>query len=690
MLNKIIILFILTSINIFSQNLLGTKIYINPGHGGHDSNDRYIAATGFWESDGNLGKGLALRDILNQFNASVKMSRTTNTSADDLGLSVIAADANNFDADYFHAIHSNGFNGQSNYTLILFQGGDNAPTYPESKIMGALLGTEIKNAHRTTAKYNRGDFDFYGTGQAYLGVFKGLIMPGTLSEGSFHDYIPESWRLRNDSYLQHEAWAIAKAFLEYFGQPEFSFGEIAGIVRDPFLLVNYFYIASTDDRNTPVNNIKVSLLPNNEVYDGDFFNNGFFLFDNLDPGDYQLVFEVNETRNDTLDVTVQAGKTTFADKYYSDTNPRTELAYLSSFPKNNGIDVSSTVKIKIKLDGPISFSSLGGRVSFTDTDNNNISLKSFDETNYEEGWIIFEPSEPLENLADYKVKISKGVKDIYGFDLKNDIEINFTVEEASEITGDLITSFEEIGSWQQPQESTTTIGIDVDKTSLLFSSNKSIDGSKSARLVYEFDSDSNGICRINNTTGFNLGSSSNGLFGLWVFGDATNNILEYWFNDAQGGTSHVLVDTLNWTGWKFKEVELTNFADKIFHSIVITQSSSGEKGGQLYFDKAMTNSAITDITDKNLVLPKRINLEQNYPNPFNPSTTISYSIPNSDFVSLNVYDILGRNIESLVQEYKSAGYHNVTFDASDFSSGIYYYTLKVGSFISTKKMIVIK
>ncbi|MCB9207452.1 MAG: N-acetylmuramoyl-L-alanine amidase [Ignavibacteriales bacterium] len=191
------------------------RIYINPGHGGHDSNDRYIAATGFWESEGNLGKGLHLRDILDSMNAITKMSRTTNNTNDDLGLSVIAADANNFDADYMHSIHSNAYNGQSNYTLILFQGKDNAPTYPEAKVMGGYLADEIFKAHRTSTKYNRGDADFYGTGQPYLGVFKGLTMPGTLSEGSFHDYIPESFRLKNDAYLDHEAWAITKAFIKY-------------------------------------------------------------------------------------------------------------------------------------------------------------------------------------------------------------------------------------------------------------------------------------------------------------------------------------------------------------------------------------------------------------------------------------------------------------------------------------------
>ena len=64
-----------------------------------------------------------------------------------------------------------------------------------------------------------------------LGVLRNLAMPGTLSEGSFHDYIPESWRLKNDSYLKHEAWAIAKAFIDYYNLTTFSNGEIAGILK---------------------------------------------------------------------------------------------------------------------------------------------------------------------------------------------------------------------------------------------------------------------------------------------------------------------------------------------------------------------------------------------------------------------------------------------------------------------------
>jgi len=83
-------------------------------------------------------------------------------------------------------------------------------------------------------------------------------------------------------------------------------------------------------------------------------------------------------------------------------------------------------------------------------------------------------------------------------------------------------------------------------------------------------------------------------------------------------------------------------------------------------------------------------LEQNYPNPFNPSTTIRYSIPTSEFVTLKVYDVLGNEIATLVNEEKPIGSFEVNFNAVELSSGIYFYKLQVGSFIETKKMILLK
>jgi len=88
--------------------------------------------------------------------------------------------------------------------------------------------------------------------------------------------------------------------------------------------------------------------------------------------------------------------------------------------------------------------------------------------------------------------------------------------------------------------------------------------------------------------------------------------------------------------------------------------------------------------------PSTFSLEQNYPNPFNPSTKIKYSIPRSSDFVLKIFDVLGREITTLVNEVKSTGIYELEFDASNLPSGTYFYQLRAGSFIETKKMILIK
>lgn len=87
---------------------------------------------------------------------------------------------------------------------------------------------------------------------------------------------------------------------------------------------------------------------------------------------------------------------------------------------------------------------------------------------------------------------------------------------------------------------------------------------------------------------------------------------------------------------------------------------------------------------------KKFVLVQNYPNPFNPSTKIEYSIAENSFVSLKVYDILGNEVAELVNEYKSMGEYQIEFNAAELPSGIYFYTLVSGNYISTKKLILLK
>jgi hypothetical protein len=89
-------------------------------------------------------------------------------------------------------------------------------------------------------------------------------------------------------------------------------------------------------------------------------------------------------------------------------------------------------------------------------------------------------------------------------------------------------------------------------------------------------------------------------------------------------------------------------------------------------------------------VPKVYSLSQNYPNPFNPTTLISYSLPKAGNVELKVYDLLGREVASLVNGFKQVGSYSVQFNANNFASGVYFYKLKAGDFVSTKKMMLVK
>jgi hypothetical protein len=109
-------------------------------------------------------------------------------------------------------------------------------------------------------------------------------------------------------------------------------------------------------------------------------------------------------------------------------------------------------------------------------------------------------------------------------------------------------------------------------------------------------------------------------------------------------------------------------------------------------DESVVFSFKTSVTDVEAtqILPFEFSLSQNYPNPFNPSTNIQYAISSRQFVTIKVYDILGNEITTLVNDYRDAGIYNVQFTMHNLASGIYFYTLQAGDFVESKKMILLK
>ena len=103
-----------------------------------------------------------------------------------------------------------------------------------------------------------------------------------------------------------------------------------------------------------------------------------------------------------------------------------------------------------------------------------------------------------------------------------------------------------------------------------------------------------------------------------------------------------------------------------------------------------TGNKITGIVSIKNEVPRYFQLSQNYPNPFNPITIINYSIPQASYITLKIYNVLGKEITTLVNEEKLPGNYKVEFNGSNLSSGIYFYRIRAGNFTATKKLVILK
>ena len=284
------------------------RIYINPGHGGHDSDDRPIPTwvigcqdtVGYFESNSNLTKGLALREILGEKGYETAISRVTNTTDDDLDLFEIVSLAANSGADVFFAIHSNatGIDKRINFPLGLYRGWDGQPAVEGSlRLSDAVMRHAISNelAVWTHGERSRGDWSFYDWGyKVGLGVLRFNKLPGFLSEGSFHDYLPERERLFNDSYCWLEAWNQSLGMDDYFGRKgKYQNGVLAGTVRwRNVMRQDEDQRRFGKDELQPVNGALLRLYNSQgtlvRTYTTDHLDNGVFVFTRLKPGKYRL------------------------------------------------------------------------------------------------------------------------------------------------------------------------------------------------------------------------------------------------------------------------------------------------------------------------------------------------------------------------------------------------------------------
>ena len=133
--------------------------------------------------------------------------------------------------------------------------------------------------------------------------------------------------------------------------------------------------------------------------------------------------------------------------------------------------------------------------------------------------------------------------------------------------------------------------------------------------------------------------------------------------------------------WKTQEKGVYLTINERIHNLIDENIFIIEKPSEIY---------LTLTIDNPVELPMTYTLEQNFPNPFNPTTTIRYLLPSDGWVSLKIFNIFGQEINTLVNEYKNAGYHYIDWDATQFASGVYFYRLNSATFTETKKMVLMR
>lgn len=415
-------------VTLFAEGRDSIRIYINPGHGGYGSDDRNMAVypfasgdtLGFWESWSNLDKGLMLKQMLDSAGFTTAISRVQNREDDDLNLSQIVRMNNEFGSTFFLSIHSNA-GGKSNYVLQLYAGitpGDTYtyPTATPCSERSRLISTEIaKNlvSNQITCWGNSnysvvGDKTFARTAMGWsdgYGVLRGLTTPGVISEGCMHDYQPETYRLLNHDYRWMEAWHFYKTFMNYLAKDSIPTGNIAGSVRDqdrPAELPTYNFIDNSRDSYLPINGAVISLLQDTTVlcsYTTDNLNNGFFLFKNLQPGNYNVKIDKEDYYTSTFPIVVRANEMSYLNSSIK-MQRKTPPVIISHIPENNIIDsISCATKIEFVFNWDMdtaatrrAFSivpSVAGKVDFS---NNNSKM-------------VFLPDNPLTGATLYTITI---------------------------------------------------------------------------------------------------------------------------------------------------------------------------------------------------------------------------------------------------------------------------------------------
>ncbi len=364
-------------------------------------------------------------------------------------------------------------------------------------------------------------------------------------------------------------------------------------------------------------------------------------------------------------------------------------ALLAASPRSGGPSLPNAY-VEFVMDEPVQPNSLPTRITLTDSTGKSVGFTKdlLTVTTNNLTLIALRSTSPLTRGMRYTASLAEGLTDYYGNASKILYSTTFTVDTSVTPKGTVIEGFENTSNgWLQPAASSLTTGTD---TSLSFfsPSGKSYEGTYAASLQYSLDSAS-AFCAFENAEGFDTSPSDS--VGAWVFGDNSANELDFIFGSST--RKAVPVDTLDWYGWKYVGMWrsksdastgfLRGFGVRRLQSALFSAST-------IYIDDIRANGSVTGTGGNVAGVPSSFELFQNYPNPFNPTTVISYQLSAVSRVTLKVYDVLGREVATLVNDTQNPGTYSVNFNATGLPSGTYFYRITGGSNSPVMKMLILK
>ena len=338
-------------------------------------------------------------------------------------------------------------------------------------------------------------------------------------------------------------------------------------------------------------------------------------------------------------------------------------------------------------------------------------------TNFDYSAVInLKPLNGFIQNGEYTCTLNKEIQDTAGNMMTSDFTLSFKAGKEGYLQKVNIDEFTSQSGWEAPGYSGSTVGIMIPGTAFGYSSSVYLPSTTprvGAILSYKWDPDapehlireylSSGPARdVQFDTSYTL--------QVYIHGDDSDNMFRFALDESVGSSwpNHEVSvwKQINWLGWKLVEWDLGNpdlvgtwIGNQILDgnlyridSFQMTDSAGSAQAGYIAFDNlrlVKKTYEIVSVSDDE-TQPLSFNLYQNYPNPFNPSTTISFDLEKSGKVSLDVYDILGRKVRTLLSDDLQAGRHRVIFDASELASGQYIYRLVSGDKQTSRIMVLMK